>query len=209
MKRIGPFSLEGALILVGCVVLLLGVQNCHAARDGFRRARIAQLEAQGYAAARASLQRRRTTDSLTRLAQDAEQRVRAHASANRTLAARLSATLAANDSLLGDSLTLAPAAFTDSVVAALVRTTEVARLYRDSTTVLLGSIDTHLAAVAVERQGWLAERDANARELAAKDSLIAALRESEQGCRVFFVPCPNRVQSVAIGAGSILLLLLL
>lgn len=209
MKRIGPFSIEGALILVGCVVLLLGVQNCHAARDGFRRARIAQLEAQGYAAARASLRARRTTDSLTRLAQDAEQRVRAHASANRNLAARLSATLAANDSLLGDSLTLAPAAFTDSVVVALVRTTEVARLYRDSTDVLLGSIDAHFAAVAIERQGWLAEREAHVKELAAKDRLIATLRESEQVCRIAFLPCPNRVQSVAIGAGSILLLLLL
>ena len=206
MKRIGPFSLEGALILVGCVVLLLGVQNRHAARDGFRRARIAQLEAQGYAAARASLQRRRTTDSLTRRTLEIERKVIVQASRLTTLGRQLNAVLAANDSILS----LPPDSAGEGVLRyQLANITEVARLYRDSTTVLLGSIDTHLAAVAVERQAWLAEREANTKLVAAKDSVISALRESEQGCRVFFVPCPNRVQSVAIGAGSVLLLLLL
>lgn len=206
MKRIGPFSIEGALILVGCVVLLLGVQNCHAARDGFRRARIAQLEAQGYAAARASLRARRTTDSLTRRTLEIERKVIVQASRLTTLGRQLDAVLAVNDSILS----LPPDSAGEGVLRyQLAKTSEVARLYRDSTDVLLGSIDAHFAAVAIERQGWLAEREAHVKELAAKDRLIATLRESEQACRIAFFPCPNRVQSVAIGAGSILLLLLL
>jgi hypothetical protein len=206
VKRIGPFSIEGALILVGCVVLLLGVQNCHAARDGFRRARIAQLEAQGYAAARASIRARRTTDSLTRRTLEIERKVIVQASRLTTLGWQLDAVLAVNDSILS----LPPDSAGEGVLRyQLAKTSEVARLYRDSTDVLLGSIDAHFAAVAIERQGWLAEREAHIKELAAKDRLIATLRESEQVCRIAFLPCPNRVQSVAIGAGSILLLLLL
>ena len=206
MKRIGPFSIEGALILVGCVVLLLGVQNCHAARDGFRRARIAQLEAQGYAAARASIRARRTTDSLTRRTLEIERKVIVQASRLTTLGRQLDAVLAVNDSILS----FPPDSAGEGVLRyQLAKTSEVARLYRDSTDVLLGSIDAHFAAVAIERQGWLAEREAHVKELAAKDRLIATLRVSVQACRIAFLPCPNRVQSVAIGAGSILLLLLL
>lgn len=206
MRRIGPFSVEGALLLTLALFLVLGVQRCHAVRDERRAERIATLEAQAYHAARASLRARRTTDSLTALAVARDEALWKQVVTNRNLSARLSATLAANDSLLSDSLTLAPAEFTDSLVSALVRTTEVARLYRDSTDVLLGSIDAHFAAVAVERQSWLAEREAHAQELAAKDRLIATMRPP--ACRILFAPCPTRVQSVGIGAGIILLLLL-
>ena len=121
------------------------------------------------------------------------------------LGRRLDGVLAANDSLLD-----VPVDSSDVVTLrlALQRTTEVARLFRDSTETLIAGVAVLLSAHEAERQAWLAEREANTKLVAAKDSVISALRESGQACRVLFLPCPSRVQSVGIGAGIVLLLIL-
>ncbi len=98
--------------------------------------------------------------------------------------------------------------YVERLRTALQRTTEVARLYRDSTDVLLGGIDRLLAAHEVERKAWLAERDSAALELSAERRISEHLRKQAR-CRVLGVPCLTRVQSGMVGAGSILLLLTL
>lgn len=203
MRRVGPFSLEGALIVAVSAVLLVGVTTCNAKRDGRREARLEILRENERKAVLAGIRSRHQADSLAALSIRQGAIVKQQSSRLTILGRQLDAVLAANDSLLASD--------SSDVLAlrlALARTTEVARLYRDSTDVLLGSVERLLASQSEERRGWLAEREANAKLVASKDSLIAALRESEQACRVLFLPCPSRVQSVGIGAGIILLLLL-
>jgi hypothetical protein len=211
VRRVGPFSLEGWLVFLFVGVVILGVTTCNARRDGARSERIRQAEAVGYRAAKASLARRHITDSAVSASRIAERSLIASVSANRKVEARLSATLASNDSLLSAYALTAGANDTAyTLYVALQRTTEVARLFRDSTEVVLRSVADLLSAHEAERQAWMAEREANTKLLAAKDSVISALRESEQGCRILFLPCPSRVQAVLIGgAGTLALLLLL
>jgi hypothetical protein len=204
MKRVGPFSLEGWLVFLFVGVVILGVTTCNARRDGRRAERVAHLSDNAYKASLAGIAARRSTDSVISAGAVIRQRVISLSADNRRLSAQLGAVLDANDSILR-----LPPDSSDVVAlrAALQRTTEVARLYRDSADVLLGSVERMLASQSAERQAWLAEREANTKLLAAKDSVISALRESEQ-CRILFIRCPSRVQSVGIGAGIVLLLLL-
>ena len=208
MKRVGPFSLEGALILVCAVVVLLGVTRCNAVRDGRRAERVAHLEENAYKASLAGIAARRSTDSLARENVVAAQRLARQVANSRKIAGRLDSLLAQNDAILADTSRTTDDSRETELFVALQRTNEVARLFRDSTDVLLTGVEVLLSAHEAERQAWLAERAANAAESIAKDALIAALRESEQACRILFLPCPSRVQSVGIGAGIVLLLLL-
>lgn len=187
MIRLGRFqvSVEGLLALGLLVALTLGGVRCAAYRQGGDDARLAQLEANAHKVAKAGLVTRRTVDSVTR-------KMTNRIAANRKVEVRLSARLAANDSLLADS------AFIDNpdieklsiIRAALAQTTEVARVYRDSTNVLLASIPVLIAAHD-------AEREANTKLVAAKDSVISALTARE--CRVLGMRCPSRRTAFAAG----------
>ena len=202
MRRIGPFSIEGALLVVGLGVALLGGVTCTAQHYAERSARIVMLEAQVSAA-------RHRTDSLIRLVDSVTRNVTTRMASNRKVGQRLSARLATNDSILSAYALMDGANdTTQTLIIALQRTTEVARLYRDSTDVLLGSVERLLASQSEERTAWLAERKQNTILVATQDSVISALRESGRACRILFIPCPSRVQSAGIGAGVVILLLL-
>ena len=210
MRRVGPFSLEGALLLLSVGIVILGVTTCNARRDGRREEQVRALESGIRTAKREASFARAQADSVMGIAQRAEAQIKSQVASNRKLSQRLSETLAANDSLLS-AYRLNPddSSATYTLSVALQRTTEVARLYRDSTEMLHNSVDVMIAAHVSERQAWLAERERNTILAATQDSVISALRGSKQVCRIVFVPCPSRVQSVAIGAGGMLLLLLL
>ena len=197
MKRVGPFSLEGALILVCAVVVLLGVTRCNAVREGARAERVAHLEENAYKSSLAGIAARRSTDSLARENVVAAQRLARQAANSRKIAGRLDSLLAQNDAILADTSRTTDDSREAELFVALQRTNEVARLFRDSTDVLLTGVEVLLSAHEAERQAWLAERAANAAESIAKDALIAALKARE--CRVLFLPCPTRKQAAALG----------
>jgi hypothetical protein len=115
--------------------------------------------------------------------------------ANRKVQARLSATLAVNDSILS----LPPDSVGEGVLRdQLAKTSEVARVFRDSTQVLLSTVLFSISAHEAERSAWLAEREQNAHLLAAQAAVIAALKDRE--CRVLWrIPCPSRTQTFVGG----------
>ena len=203
MRKLGPFSLEGVVLITCAVMLLLGVTTCNARRDGVRQERVRQAEANAYKASLAGLAARRSTDSLVVANRIAERSLIASVASNRKVMLRLSETLAANDALLASDSADVP-----TLRLALQRTTEVARLFRDSTEVILSGVGILVSAHEAERGAWMAERAANAATISAKNKLIRELRESGQVCRIVLVPCPSRVQSLGIGAGIVLILLL-
>jgi len=203
--KLGRFhvSLEGIGLAVLALALVLSVQRCAGMQEGKQAERLAQLERNAHKATLAGIRSRAVTDSVTKVTDSVTRQVTSQVAANRRLAARLDATLATNDSLLGADGVDVP-----TLRSALARTTEVARLYRDSTDVLLGGIDRLLAAHEFERKAWLLERDSSAQALAAERRVSEHLRKQAR-CRVLGVPCLTRVQSGMVGAGSILLLLTL
>lgn len=196
-------SLEGLGLAVLALALVLSVQRCAGIREGKQAERLAHLERNAHKATLAGLRQKARVDSVMRATDLERKRVVNLVADNRRLAARLDATLAANDSLLGADSVDVP-----SLRLALARTTEVARLYRDSTDVLLGSIADFIKAHEVERKAWLAERESAALELSAERRISQHLRK-QASCRVLGVPCLTRVQSGMVGGGIILLLTLL
>jgi len=177
--------------LVTTLLLTFGISTCHSHND--KRERIAALEAQVSEA-------RHRADSLAHIVDSVTRNVTSQIASNRKVGRRLSERLAANDSILSAYALMDGANdTTQALMIAIQRTTEVARLYRDSTEVVLASVADLISAHEPERQG-------NLKLLAAKDSVISALTATE--CRMLFLPCPSRVQSVGIGAGLVLLLLL-
>ena len=219
MRRIGPFSVQGAILIGVVIVALIGGVRCSRPEN----ADLERFERMGYRAAMGSLKRRAVTDSVIRKVDSVTRIMTNRIASNRKVEARLLERLAANDSLLSayalptcadSSASTLPDSSRNQkecrerdLFVALQRTTEVARIYQDSTQALVSTVLFSIAAQAEERQAWLAEREHNTIQVAVQDSLISALRESKQ-CRILFVPCPNRVQSVGIGALGMLLLLL-
>jgi hypothetical protein len=174
-------------------LLLLGVVRCAAEREGRSQAALAVLEANAHKASLAGIRSRAVTDSVIAVADNVTREMTNQVASNRKLAARLDATLAVNDSILS----LPPDSVAEGVARSqLARTTEVARLYRDSTELLLGSVERLLASQSVERSAWLAERESNANALQAKDAVIRALERRE--CRVLGMRCPSRTTVATI-----------
>jgi len=203
MIKLGRFhvSLEGLLALGLLVALSLGGIRCSAYRQGVAEAKLAQDYANAHKATLAGIRSRAVTDSVTKVTDSVTRRMTTQVAANRKLAARLDATLAANDSILS----LPPDSVGEGVLRdQLVRTTEVARLYRDSTEMLLGSVERLLASQSEERSAWLAERAANDATIAAQRAVIRALERRE--CRVLGVRCPSR-RTVFLGGAAATLLL--
>lgn len=159
---------------------------------------IARLEAIGYRAAMASLQRRHATDSALRTVDSVTRIMTNRIAANRRVEARLLETLAANDALLADTSRIAIDGRERELFVALQRTTEVARLFRDSTDVLLTSVTDLLSAHEAEREAWLAEREQNTIQVAAQAHLITALRAANR-CSFLRIPCPTRKQAAVGG----------
>jgi hypothetical protein len=87
----------------------------------------------------------------------------------------------------------------------LARTTEVARLFRDSTQTLISTVLFSISAHEAERQAWLAERAENAKLIAAERQVSEHLRKQAR-CRVLGVPCVSRVNSYLGGILTGLLL---
>ncbi len=203
--KLGRFriSLEGLGLAVLALALVLSVQRCAGIQEGKQAERLAQLERNAYKSSLASIAARRTTDSVMRATDLERKRVTTLVAANRKLSAQLGAVLDANDSLLR-----LPPDSTDVLLLRLqlAKTTEVARLFRDSTEVLLAAVLSSLSAQEAERQAWLAERAENAKLIAAERQVSAHLRKQAR-CRVLGVPCPSRVQSAMVGAAGVLLLL--
>jgi molybdopterin converting factor small subunit len=203
MIKLGRFhvSLEGLLALGLLVALSLGGIRCSAYRQGVAEAKLAQDYANAHKATLAGIRSRAVTDSVTKVTDSVTRRMTTQVAANRRLSARLDATLAANDSILS----LPPDSVGEGVLRdQLVRTTEVARLYRDSTEMLLGSVERLLASQSEERSAWLAERAANDATIAAQRAVIRALERRE--CRVLGVRCPSR-RTVFLGGAAATLLL--
>jgi len=188
-------------MLLGIVILglLAGGVRCSAYRQGGNDARLAVLEANAYKASMAGIRSRAVTDSVIRTVDSVTRIMTNRIASNRKVEARLLETLAYNDSLLSAyALTDGANDTTRTLMIALQRTTEVARLFRDSTEVLLSTVLFSISAHDAERSAWLAERESNTTLLAAKDNLISALQARE--CRVLWrIPCPTRKQSVVAG----------
>jgi hypothetical protein len=188
--RVGRFriSLEGLGLAVLALALVLSVTRCNAMRDGLDAERLAQLEGNAYKSSLANIAARRTTDSVLRATDVERKRVVNLVAANRKLSAQLGAVLDANDSLLR-----LPPDSTDVLLLRLqlAKTTEVARLFRDSTDVLITQVVTMLSAHEAERQAWLAERAMSDLTLSAERRISQHLRKQAR-CRVLGVPCVKR-----------------
>jgi hypothetical protein len=200
MIRLGRWqvSIEGLLALGLLVALSLGGIRCSAYRQGGDDARLAVLEQNAHKASLAGIRSRAVTDSVIRKVDSVTREVTNRIASNRKVEARLLETLAANDSLLADSSRSAIEGRATELFVALQRTTEVARLFRDSTEVLLTGVAILVSAHEAERSAWLAERESNTNLLAAKNNLIAALEARE--CRVLWrIPCPSRTQTFVGG----------
>jgi hypothetical protein len=208
--RLGRFriSLEGLGLAVLALALVLSVTRCKAVRDGRAAERLAALEANAYKASMAGIRSRAVTDSVIRTVDSVTRIMTNRIASNRKAEARLLETLAANDSLLADSSRSAIEGRATELFVALQRTTEVARLFRDSTEVLLSTVLFSISAHEAERQAWLAERAENAKLIAAERQVSTHLRKQAR-CRMLGASCPTRIQSAMVGAGSILLLLAL
>jgi hypothetical protein len=199
-------SLEGLGLAVLALALVLSVSRCNAMRDGRDAERLAQLERNAYKSSLANLATRRTADSVARENIVAAQRLARSVANTRKISAQLGAVLAANDSLLSAyALNPADDDSTYKLKLQLQRTTEVARLHRDSTDVLLGSIADYTKAVEAERKAWLAERESAAQALAAERKISEHLRKQAR-CRVLGVPCVSRVNAYLGGILTGLLL---
>jgi hypothetical protein len=164
--------------------------------------RLQTLEANAYKAAMSSIRSRAVTDSVIAVADNVTREMTNQVAANRKMAARLDATLAANDSILS----LPPDSVGEGVaLSQLARTSEVARLYRDSTEVILTAIADLVSAHDAERQAWLAERATAAEAIALERQVSEHLRKQAR-CRVLGVPCVSRVNSYLGGILTGLLL---
>jgi hypothetical protein len=201
-------SLEGLGLAVLALALVLSVTRCNAVRDGRDAERLAALESNAYKASMAGIRSRAVTDSVTKVTDSVTREVTNRIASNRKVEARLLETLAANDSLLADSSRSAIEGRATELFVALQRTTEVARLYRDSTETLITGVAILLSAQEAERQAWLAERAKAAEAIALERQVSEHLRKQAR-CRILGASCPTRVQSGMVGAGSILLLLAL
>jgi hypothetical protein len=167
--------------------------------------RLQNLEANAYKAALSAIHARAVTDSVTKVTESVTREMTNRIAANRQVEARLSATLAANDSLLR-----LPPDSTDVLLLRLqlARTTEVARLFRDSTQTLISTVLFSISAHEAERQAWLAERATAAEAIALERQVSEHLRKQAR-CKFLGASCPTRVQSGMVGAGIVLLLTLL
>jgi hypothetical protein len=184
-------------MLLGIVILglLAGGVRCSGTQNGRADAQLASLQANAHKASLAGIRSRRVTDSVIRKVDSVTREMTNRIAANRKVESRLSATLAENDSILS----LPPDSVGEGVLRdQLAKTSEVARVFRDSTQVLLSTVLFSISAHEAERSAWLAERESNTTLLAAKDNLISALQARE--CRVLWrIPCPTRKQSVVAG----------
>ena len=205
--RVGRFriSLEGLALGVLTLALLLGAVRCSRPANGREAERLAQLESNAYKSSLANIAARRTADSALRKVDSVTREMTNRIASNRQVEARLSATLAANDSLLR-----LPPDSTDVLLLRLqlARTTEVARLFRDSTQTLISTVLFSISAHEVERQAWLAERAKAAEALALERQVSEHLRKQAR-CKVLGASCPTRVQSGMVGGGLVLLLIAL
>lgn len=139
------------------------------------------LAANSHKASLALIRQRRVTDSVTKQVEIVTRQVTNQSAALRRMGRQADSLLAANDALLSDSLTIASPEYTDSLRSALSETTASYRAYRDSTSVLLGSIDSLLAGHLREREAWQAERHLFSRVIAGKDAEIRHLTRAKRG----------------------------
>jgi hypothetical protein len=179
---------------------------------------LAALESNAYKASMAGIRSRAVTDSVTKVTDSVTRIMTNRIASNRKVEARLIERLAANDSLLSayalntaddDStyaLKTAIEGRATELFVALQRTTEVARLYRDSTETLITGVAILLSAHEAERQAWLAERAKAAEAIALERQVSEHLRKQAR-CRILGASCPTRIQSAMVGAVGVLLLL--
>jgi hypothetical protein len=198
-------SLKGLALGVLTLALLLGAVRCSGTQNGRADVHLASLQANAHKASLAGIRSRAVTDSVIRKVDSVTREVTNRIAANRKLAARLDATLAVNDSILS-----LPPDSTDVLLLRLqlARTTEVARLFRDSTQTLISTVLFSISAHEVERQAWLAERAKAAEALALERQVSEHLRKQAR-CKVLGASCPTRVQSGMVGGGLVLLLIAL
>lgn len=173
MIRLGRWqvSIEGLLALGLLVALSLGGIRLTAYRMGRDDGRLAQLEANAHKASKAGIVSRRAVDSVTR-------RMTTQVASVERRGARLDTILDSADVVIADT-----AARVTDLRAALISVTDEARVYRDSTRVLLASVTALVSAHETER--------------AASDSLVAAQRAviralGRRECRILGVRCPTR-----------------
>ncbi len=161
------------------------------------------VERNAYTASLALIRQRRVTDSVVGQSQ-------AVLAANRNLRARV----AALGGDLRDALDSADAV-RDSAnynitlyVERLEAVAAQARVYVDSTDVLLAHLAQLDTAITRERQAWLAEREAATAKIRADSLVILDLRKRAT-CRIVGpVPCPSRRAAFLAGAIVPLILLL-
>jgi hypothetical protein len=203
-----PISDTGLVKAIGLVLLalalLLGAVRCSGTQNG-ADAQLASLQANAHKTSLAGIRARAVTDSVIRKVDSVTREVTNRIAANRQVEARLLETLAANDSLLR-----LPPDSTDVLLLRLqlARTTEVARLFRDSTQTLISTVLFSISAHEAERQAWLAERAKAAEAIALERQVSEHLRKQAR-CKVLGASCPTRVQSGMVGGGLVLLLIAL
>lgn len=196
--RVGRWHLAAEAVLVAAVVLLASVVQCHGTRQGAADATAARLAENTHKATLALLAERRTADSLTRVALAYHGRVIEQGQVLRRMSRAADALLAANDSLLSHAADTGAVIHQTELLARLAATTTAFRTYRDSTDMLLASVDALVARHADERAAFHAERAANDAVIAAQAAEIRHW-ERRSTCRVGPIPCPTRTQTATLG----------
>lgn len=184
--------------LVSALLASAVLRTCAPAHEDTRAQ---QLADNAYKSSRLALQRRRTADSLTRRALEIEHTVRNQARTIGRMGRAADSLLAANDARTGTPLPLAPdsaAQRASGCLEALRTTTAAFRTYRDSTDMLLASVDSLVTRHAAARAAFHAERLATDTLLAAKDAQIVHWQRRAT-CRLGPVRCPTRTQAAAFG----------
>jgi hypothetical protein len=190
VRHIPQFAFALVVVLLAGLVAKLRLPDPQAGR-------VARADSVAFTLAVAYKNQRTVTDSVTRRAKTAEwQEVVARRSA-RASRDTLTHALDSARAVLADTL-----ADVSTLYTTLRGLTEVADNFRLTVITHEGTVDSLVAAHSAERREWLVERQAADSLLAAKDSVIVALRPS---CRILGpIPCPSR--KAAFGAGVVLTL---
>lgn len=172
-----------AVGLLGALALL-ALGRCQGMRMAAMEARIARADSVAYESAKRSIKARRTTDSLVAasLAREGELS---------KLRARLAVERRGTDSVVA----VVRADTSSDIESLRVRLRQAVAAYdaaRDRERRLEVAFDSTLGAFHRERAAWYVERETVSAQLAAKDDVIAALREAAT-CRILGpIPCPSR-----------------
>lgn len=177
---------------VAVCAVIVGLAVSFSRRPDSQAAAVARADSVAFVLAEAYRAQRVVTDSVTRRATTAEWHVTTERRRLRGSADSLRSALTASRDVLADSL-----ADASTLRTTLQGLTEVAAIHMARADTLTMRVDSLLIRHAAERREWLLERSAADSLLAAKDSVIVALRPS---CRLLGpIPCPSRKASFVVG----------